>query len=71
MVHPEPAVLSTIPEHHHTIFKICMVFLTRSFVSERAEKRLEIKSLKGPSKAEDLRAPCPEFFSFRPSLKVL
>jgi hypothetical protein len=48
-----------------------MVFLTAGFGSVVLEKRLKLKSLKGQTKAEELRAPCPELLSLRLPLKAL
>jgi hypothetical protein len=45
---------SAVPEYRHTIFKICVVFLTTGFGSVFPKKRLELKSLKGRTKAEEL-----------------
>ena len=47
-----------------------MVFLTAGFPPETAEKRLDLKGLKGWTKAEGLRTQCPELLSLRPSLKA-
>ena len=66
MVHPER---SAVLEYHHTIFSICMVFLTTGFTRETAEERFDLKSLKGWTKAEELGAWRPELLSLRPSLK--
>jgi hypothetical protein len=46
-----------------------MVFLTPGFTRETAEKRLDLKSLKGWTKAEELGAWGPALLSLRPSLK--
>ena len=43
----------------------------RCFAEETAEERLDLKSLKGRTKAEELGDPVPELLSFRPSLKAL
>ena len=43
-----------VPEYHHMIFKICMVFLTVDFPRGTAGKRLDLKSFQGLSKAEEL-----------------
>ena len=48
-----------------------MVFSTAGFARVFSEKRLEIKSLKGWTKAEEFEAPRPELLSLRPSLKAL
>jgi hypothetical protein len=48
-----------------------MVFLTASFTRETAEKRLDLKSFKTQTKAEELGARGPEFLSVRLPLKVL
>ena len=42
--------------------------ILREFFSE---KRLELKSLRGQTKAEELVAPCPKLLSLRLSLKAL
>ena len=52
-------------------FSICMVFLTESFARETAEKRLDLKSLKRQTKAEELGQQLPQFLSLRLSLKAL
>ena len=41
------------------------------FPWETAEKRLDLKSLKGRKKAEELRRPAPQFLSLLPPLKAL
>ena len=64
-VHPGQSV---VPEYRHTNFKICMVFLTVGFARERAEKRLDLKSLKGQG---PVGARGPEFLSLRLPLKAL
>jgi hypothetical protein len=48
-----------------------MVFSAVGFARIFPEKRLELKSLKGWTKAEELEAPCPEFLGLRTSLKAL
>jgi hypothetical protein len=48
-----------------------MVFLTAGFARVFPEKRLELKSLKGWTKAEELGDRVPELLSLRPSLKAL
>jgi hypothetical protein len=48
-----------------------MVFSTTGFAPVFPEKRLELKSLKRQTKAEELGAPCPEILSLRLSLKAL
>ena len=48
-----------------------MAFSTASFAGVFTEKRLELKSLKGQTKAEELGAPCLELLSLRLSLKAL
>jgi hypothetical protein len=48
-----------------------MVFSTLGFVRETAEKRLDLKSFKGKTKAEELRTPGPELLSFRLAIKAL
>ena len=48
-----------------------MVFLTVGFVGVFPEKRLELKSLKGQTKTEELGAPRPELLSLRLPLKAL
>ena len=48
-----------------------MVFLTAGFGSVFPEKRLELKSLKGWTKAEEEGTPGPFLLSLRPSLKAL
>ena len=48
-----------------------MVFLTTVFARETAEKRLDLKSLKGWTKAEELADRVPELLSLRISLKAL
>ena len=47
-----------------------MVVLTAGFPRVFLEKRLELKSLKGWTKAQEEGTPCP-FFSLRPSLEAL
>ena len=42
-----------------------MVFLTAGFVPETAEERLDLKSLKGQTKAEELGTPSLELLSLR------
>ena len=46
-----------------------MVFLTAGFARERAEKWLDLKSLKRQTKAEELGALCLQLLSLRLSLK--
>ena len=46
-----------------------MAFSTAGFAGVFHEKRLELKSLKGQTKAEELGAPRPELLSLRLSLK--
>jgi hypothetical protein len=48
-----------------------MVFSTAGFARVFPEKLLELKSLKGRTKAEELGALCPELLSLRPPLKAL
>ena len=48
-----------------------MVFSTAGFAPVFLEKRLDLKSLKGWMKAEELRPPWPKLLSLRPSLKAL
>ena len=48
-----------------------MVFLTAGFGSVSPEKRLELKSLRGWTKAEELGDQVPELLSLRLSLKAL
>ena len=48
-----------------------MVFLTAGFARGTAEKRLELKSLKGWAKAEEEEPRGPFLLSLRPSLKAL
>jgi hypothetical protein len=48
-----------------------MVFLTAGFARETAEKRLDPKSLKRQTQAEELGTPGPELLSLRLSLKAL
>jgi hypothetical protein len=48
-----------------------MVFSTACFPTDLREKRLELKSLKGRTKAEELRDPVPDLLSLRPPLKAL
>jgi hypothetical protein len=48
-----------------------MVFSTAGFARVFPEKRLELNSLKGQTKAEELRQLLPQFLSLRPSLKAL
>ena len=59
-----------VPEYRHTIFQICMVFSTAGFARVFPEKRLELKTPRGWTKAEELGAPGPELLSLRPSLKA-
>jgi hypothetical protein len=59
-----------VPEYRHTIFLICVVS-TACFGSILLEKRLELKSLKGQTKAEELEARCPELLSLRVPIKAL
>ena len=47
-----------------------MVFLTVGFARETAEERLDLKSFKGQTKAEELGTPCPELLSLRLPLKA-
>ena len=44
---------------------------TPNFARETAEKRLDLKSLKGRKKAEELRRPAPQLLSLLPPLKAL
>ena len=60
-----------VPEYHHTSFQICMVFLTASFAQETAEIWLDLKSLKGQTKTEELGPRWPELLSLRLPLKAL
>jgi hypothetical protein len=48
-----------------------MVILTTSFLGETTERRLDLKSLKGQKKAEELGAPCPMLLSLRVALMTL
>jgi hypothetical protein len=48
-----------------------MVFSTTSFPPIFCEKRLELKSLKGQTKAEELGDRVPELLSLRLSLKAI
>ena len=48
-----------------------MVFLTAGFARETVEKRLDLKSLKGQTKAEELADVVPELLSLRLPLKAL
>ena len=48
-----------------------MVFSTTGFAPFFLEKRLDLKSLKGWTKAEELGARGSELLSLRPSLKAL
>jgi hypothetical protein len=48
-----------------------MVFLTIGFARETAEKRLDLKSLKGQTKAEERADDVPELLSLRHPLKAL
>jgi hypothetical protein len=48
-----------------------MVFSAAGFARVFSKKRLELKSLKGQTKAEELGAPCPEFLRLRLPLKAL
>ena len=48
-----------------------MVVLTAGFTRVIPEKRLELKSLKGGTKAEEEGPPEPFILSLRPSLKAL
>ena len=48
-----------------------MVFSTAGFAGVCPEKRLELKSLKGQTKAEELGDLVPERLSFRLPLKAL
>jgi hypothetical protein len=48
-----------------------MVFSTAGFSPVFPEKRLELKSLKGQTKAEELGGPCPNLLSFRLPLEAL
>ena len=48
-----------------------MVFLIACFARGTAEKRLDLKSLKGWTKAEELADPVSELLSLRPSLEAL
>jgi hypothetical protein len=61
MVHPG---LSAVPEHRHTIFEICMVFLTAGFARETAEKRLNLKSLRDRRRLMNLRPWIPSASAF-------
>jgi hypothetical protein len=47
-----------------------MVFSTIGFAEETAEERLDLKSLKGQTMAEELRAPCRELLSLCLSIKA-
>ena len=48
-----------------------MVFLIAGFGSVFPKKQLELKSLKGWTKAEELRRQVPQLLGLRPSLKAL
>jgi hypothetical protein len=48
-----------------------MVFSIAGFPPVFLDKRLDLKSLNGWTKAEELGARCPELLSPRPSLKAL
>ena len=48
-----------------------MVFSAAGFARVFPEKRLELKSLKEWTKAEELEARVPKLLSLRPSLKAL
>ena len=48
-----------------------MVFLTAGFARETAEKRLDLKTLKGQTKDEELADDVPELLSLRLPLKAL
>ena len=48
-----------------------MVFLIAGFARETAEERLDLKSLKRQTKAEELGTRGPELLSLRLSLKAL
>ena len=48
-----------------------MVFLIAGFAKVFPEKQLELKSLKGRTKAEEEGTPGPFFLSLRPPLKAL
>jgi hypothetical protein len=52
------------------ILNVYGVFIGR-FARETAEERLDLKSLKGQTKAKELRTPCPELLSLRLALKAL
>jgi hypothetical protein len=47
------------------------MFLTAGFARETAEKRLDLKSLKGQTKAEELGTPDFHLLSLRQPLKAL
>ena len=64
---------SAVPEYRTAIrfFKFVWCFRLQVFREFFPKKRLELKSLKGQTKAEELGAPCPELLSLRLSLKAL
>jgi hypothetical protein len=53
-VHPGP---SAVLENHYTKLKICITFLAEGSPLKTAKKRLELKSLKGQTKAEAVGDP--------------
>ena len=52
-------------------FKSVWCFLTAGFARETTEERLDLKSLKGRTKAKELRTPDPHLLSPRLPLKAL
>jgi hypothetical protein len=70
MVHPVGGAVcgSGVPPYD---FLNCMVFLTACFARVFPEKRLELKSLKGQTKAQDKGTPGPFLLNLRLSLKAL
>jgi hypothetical protein len=48
-----------------------MVFLTTGFPPGTAEKRLDLKSLKGQTKTRQLGDPVPELLSLRLPIKAV
>jgi hypothetical protein len=65
---PEPGVP---PYDFLNLYFESMVFSTAGYARVFPEKRLELKSLKGQMKAEELEAPRPELLSLCRSLKAL
>ena len=56
--------------YHHTIFQF-NDGSNRRFPPSVSQKRLDLKSLKRQTKAEELGTPCPDLLSLRLSLKAL